>query len=327
MTSLAERATGALWAFHVAEGAARPAAEHEHHGCLNAETGWAWLHFPLSDARARVFIERHEGLPEAARETLLGHEHRVQMHTSDDWFYGVLPDWEREFSGEAAIGGRLYFAFDGRTLFTARRHALECVDSVRRGFERGVQATTPSGWLQLYLETYFEHAEARILELTGDLDAAEDKVLSGRADPERLKIGPIRRELSRLHREFLNLRGAMARAQRAGQPSHFALGIMPHVAQMLDDIDREAADGNERARLLHEEIGTLIDSAANKNLRLLTVLSTLLLPPTLIVGAFGMNVEGVPFAHDPQGFAWACGLCAVIVALGYIALKRSGALR
>ena len=71
----------------------------------------------------------------------------------------------------------------------------------------------------------------------------------------------------------------------------------------------------------------MIDNAANKNLRLLTILSTLLLPPTLVVGAFGMNVEGIPFAYDRQGFAWVCELCVVIVALGYMALKRTGALR
>jgi zinc transporter len=57
-------------------------------------------------------------------------------------------------------------------------------------------------------------------------------------------------------------------------------------------------------------------------MRALTVFSTLLIPPTLIVGALGMNLEGVPFAHDPVGFAKAAAMCLAIVAGAYVLLRR-----
>jgi Mg2+ and Co2+ transporter CorA len=39
-----------------------------------------------------------------------------------------------------------------------------------------------------------------------------------------------------------------------------------------------------------------------------------------IVGAFGMNLEGITFARSPHGFAIVCGLCVltVIVAFGLL---------
>ena len=40
----------------------------------------------------------------------------------------------------------------------------------------------------------------------------------------------------------------------------------------------------ERGRLLHEEIDTQINSATNRSMRALTVISTLLIPPTLVTG-------------------------------------------
>jgi len=57
-------------------------------------------------------------------------------------------------------------------------------------------------------------------------------------------------------------------------------------------------------------------------MRALTVMSTLLIPPTLIVGAFGMNLGGMPFGHSGTGFAWATGLCILVVGAAVWVLRR-----
>jgi zinc transporter len=63
-------------------------------------------------------------------------------------------------------------------------------------------------------------------------------------------------------------------------------------------------------------------SATNRTLRTLTVISTLLLPPTVIVGAFGMNLKGIPFESGNTGFWAACGVCAITVGAAYALLRR-----
>lgn len=331
MLGTADRALGALWAFHVEDARARAVPDKEQHTCLGPEQGWAWLHFPLSDARARAFLSRRAQLPEDARELILSGERRVQIHAHGDWIYGVLPDWEIEFSGAgrgvAINPGRLYFALHERQVFTIRRHALQCIDDLRRGFERGDCAESPADMFGQFIDRFIDRSDARLIELTNDLDIIEDKMLSGQADPARLKIGPIRRELSRIHREFLGLRGALGRAVKPASASNPLFANFPAYIQAIEEADHEAADGADRARLLYEEVGALLDSAANKSLRVLTILSTMMMPPTLIVGAFGMNLPGMPFSGDPWGFAWACGLCGIVVLIAYAALKKSGALR
>ena len=52
----------------------------------------------------------------------------------------------------------------------------------------------------------------------------------------------------------------------------------------VEDVDRDAGVLQERGRLLHEEIDTQINSATNRSMRALTVISTLLIPPTLVTG-------------------------------------------
>ena len=48
----------------------------------------------------------------------------------------------------------------------------------------------------------------------------------------------------------------------------------------------------ERSRLLQEELRSRLGEATNRNLYLLSVVTTALLPITLITGVFGMNVGG-----------------------------------
>ena len=52
----------------------------------------------------------------------------------------------------------------------------------------------------------------------------------------------------------------------------------------------------------------------NRRLALLSVISVVLLPPTLITGIFGMNVDGLPFKdQSAYGFVLTMGLMAVSV--------------
>jgi zinc transporter len=73
----------------------------------------------------------------------------------------------------------------------------------------------------------------------------------------------------------------------------------------LEQLEATAQDMDlimERSRLLQEEIASRLGEATNRNLYLLSVVTTALLPITLITGVFGMNVGGLPFLVSKHGF-------------------------
>jgi Mg2+ and Co2+ transporter CorA len=41
-----------------------------------------------------------------------------------------------------------------------------------------------------------------------------------------------------------------------------------------------------------------------------------------VVGAFGMNVGGIPWATAPHGFWVAMGFCVALIGLCYVVLRR-----
>ena len=49
-------------------------------------------------------------------------------------------------------------------------------------------------------------------------------------------------------------------------------------------------------------------------MRFLSVVAVVLTVPTIITGAIGMNLQGIPFADHPEGF-WLMVLCIVAATL------------
>ncbi|MEI9929377.1 MAG: CorA family divalent cation transporter [Rhizomicrobium sp.] len=213
-------------------------------------------------------------------------------------------------------------------LITARHHPLRVTSEVHDEARAGKPCASPALTFLHINERYVDIVEQRLGALGQELDILEDTVLSDRTDLDLARLGPVRRELARYHREFASLRTAYHRAI-AGRSAHVEGPVAPHLSTLLqaaEDVDRDAAALSDRARLLYEEMDTRIAANTNRSLQTLTILSTLLLPPTFIAGAFGMNVPAIPWANDHGGFWWAVGLCAVVVAGCWAGLKRFGIL-
>lgn len=323
MDALAEHPSGMLWALTFKDGRGRPAAEP----ALSAgpgEADWTWTHFRLSDVRARSFLARAADLPADALELIESRETRIQLHHEGGWAFGVLPDLERNLDGQATEAGRLRFALDERRLITTRSRPLFVLDDLRRRVNQGLEVEDPIAAIELFIERYLEVMEARAEELAQTLDSIEDRVLAGEGPFDTNELGPIRRELSGQKRELVSLRGAAVRATSARNGRRVALLVKPcsELVPWIEDLDREMAGLQERARLLHEEIDTRLTSATNRNMRALTVMSTLLIPPTLVAGAFGMNVRGIPFGESRAGFAIAAAVCMATVVGAWVFLRR-----
>ncbi|HEX3405988.1 MAG TPA: CorA family divalent cation transporter [Caulobacteraceae bacterium] len=316
---------GVICAFAFEGGVGAP-AEAANLAAAASGAGWTWLHVRLSDARALAIVRRVPGLPPRALQLFLTQEERIQLEQADGWVFGVLPDYERDLGGAPQKEGRLCFAFDDTHLVTGRLHALLAVDDLRLAVVAGEQVSSPAAALTRLFELFASRTEAVLEELGDQLAQVEDYVLAGPAAPREAHLTSLRRQIWRRRRETQTLRRVFARVVpgRHGRGVEAFDDSIAAALAWLEDVDHEAADLQERGRLLHEEIDTLLNAATNRSMRTLTVISTLLIPPTLIVGAFGMNVPGIPWEHSATGFWTASALCAAVVVGALWLLRRLG---
>jgi Mg2+ and Co2+ transporter CorA len=79
-----------------------------------------------------------------------------------------------------------------------------------------------------------------------------------------------------------------------------------------------------RVNGLYDSYQAMGNSRVEKRLRILTIISAITLPFSLIAGLLGMNVGGLPATQDPQGFVIVIILMAVIGAVELWFFKRKG---
>ena len=74
---------------------------------------------------------------------------------------------------------------------------------------------------------------------------------------------------------------------------------------------------SERAVLVHEQIIDARAEQMNRTMLILAAVTVVFMPLTLLTGALGMNVSGIPFADNPHAF-WTVCLTLFVLSLGIV---------
>jgi zinc transporter len=320
---------GLVWAFRIhADG--RPEALPIDQAMDVTHDGLVWLHFNLADTRALQWLAQASlRAPEQARALLLSKDSYQQLHTAADCVYGVISDLLRDINDADDDTGYLRFAMTEHLLISGRHHALCAVDATRRSLEAGMRVDSMAGLFETIIENVADTMDGMIDKISLALDEIEEQVVSGESRHMLQKLGPLRRTCVRLHRQLGGLRLVFQRFEQKG-PADLKPALQLRagkLAQRLDGLDRIIVELRERSRLLQEELHLQIAETGNESLRVLSVLTALLLPPTLMTGLFGMNVKGLPFVDTETGFLWALLLILFSSALAYLVMKRIGIIR
>lgn len=321
---------GLVWAFRIhVDGSAEPL---DVEGSIDLRgDGLLWLHFNLGDLRADQWLASADlDIPEVGKALLLSRDNFQQIHAVNDSIYGVFSDLVRAIDRVTEETGYLHFVMTERLLLSGRHHALCAVDATRRVLESGQQRIGNAAALLETIVEYVAETMERVAERVGArLDSIEEKVLSDDSADLRRDLGRLRRTCVRLHRQLSGLLLMFRRLDLQGPDAlKPALRLRAgKLAQRLDALDHVVVEMRERSRLLQEELHLKIEEQTNKSIHLLSVLTALLLPPTLVTGIFGMNTKGLPLTDVETGFLTASVLIVSSSTLAYFIMKRFGILR
>lgn len=227
---------------------------------------------------------------------------------------------------DTARVGALRVAMLGSLIVTARRHPLGAADIVMQRVANGARVEGPAGALDLLVGALTQNIDTVIRNLSADMQAAEDAFLEGRHPPTSRQLLDIRRRLAQIHRM---LDGAQRVFRRLEQDDDLPEALQPTVeklSQRLQGLDADALAVQGQLRLLRDELDLQQDQRTNQNLYLLSVMTALMLPATLVTGLFGMNTGGLPF-NGPHGTLIAAGLAAGTALATYLFLRSKGFFR
>lgn len=270
-----------------------------------------WLHLDLWDQRSARWIASQSGLPADLQALFLSSEDQPRALGAGDALALVLPDFEREFDREQTERiGALHVALRPGLILSGRHHPLHTPDIFRHRAARAGRLDAASA-LELILNSLADTLASRTASVSSDLLALEDKLLADEDTPDTKALVALRRITARLFRMAGGMHTTLVRAAEDPAIATMYGEVLTRAERRLQPIERDVVAAQGQLRLLREELDLQAGQQTNENVYLLSVITALIMPATLVTGFFGMNTGGMPFEQGGGGT-----LMATILAIG-----------
>jgi magnesium transporter len=278
-------------------------------------------------------------LEETALEQLLAppeheDEPRPTLQGHGDYVFGVFLVAVAERAENRVYYQEIDVVLTHDTLLTVRKTPPEgrpaCDVAV---VKKGVKPDDSAGMMAYRL---IDEIAERYLTLVDDLDEEidelEDMVETQRADKTRLRIGALRHDLLHIRRTLTPMRDAVRRVIDNSVEVEEGEEVFPHDVEVAFNAAYDkflrATDGLDLARDLlagvRDYSQAKIANDQNEVMKRLTVIASLLLVPTFIVGLYGQNFVDIPELRWHYGYAyvWAVIVVTTILQLWFFRRKR-----
>jgi len=273
----------------------------------------------LSDpAVVRVIGERF-GFHALALEDVLNVPQRPKVEWYDEHLLVVL----REIRHPEPVEQVSFFLGD-RVVVSFQERPGDCFDPVRARLRLGKGRIRSEGadfllysLCDLVLDAFFP-----TLEKLGDaVEAMEERVLVSPVPETFLAIRRLKRELLEVRhavwpaRDALNLLLIEEHDLIRPGTKVFFRDCYDHTIQLMDMVEtfREMASG------LVDEYMSAVSNRMNEIMKVLTVMATIFIPLTFIVGVYGMNFDTKASPYNMPELTWAYGYPALLVLMAAVA--------
>lgn len=214
---------------------------------------------------------------------------------------------------------------EGRRVTSVSRRRLAALSTVEAAMRAG-RLTDGGDFVAVLAQAISTELDPQVADLGDQLDDCEAMLDDG-------DIYALRRQIARLRSQAIVLRRFVA-------PDRDALAAMAqlefdwiskedrlHLREAADRFARMAEEleaVRERAALLHEQLTDLRAEMVDRRSLAIAVVAFIFLPLTFVTGLLGMNVDGIPFAHERWAFWGVVGFCGAIAVavMGWFSFRQ-----
>ena len=301
-----------------------------HQALANVQPVWVDLDAPTDEEKG--WIAEHFGLtiPSDAVDDDL--EESARFYEEDNGELHIRSDFLID-DGETARNVRVAFILHRNILFSVHAEDLPVFRLLRLRARRipALIGDAKDVLLKLYdadaeysadaLEGIYDSLEAvsaRVLRQNVD-DKAAGEALSAIARQEDLN--------GRIRRNVMDTRRAVSFMMRSRLLGAEQFEEARQILRDIDSLDSHTTFLFDKINFLMNATVGFININQNKIIKIFSVASVALLPPTLIASIYGMNFKAIPELDWRYGYVYAIGLMIASVAAPFIYFRRKGWLR
>ena len=280
---------------------------------LRTHDGVVWIHLQQNAFYTKEWLTRESGLDPVVVEGLLARQSRPRCTEFVDGLLLDLRGVNLDPTCEEEMAP-LHIWVESRRLISVRLHRIKATRDIRDQIAAGHAPRSIGSLLARLTHRLIERVEPAITAIDDEMDLLEHDMMEDRSAATRARLNGLRRRAVALHRYVGPQQMALSRL--AGQR---VLDIDDHdrgrLRDVADDASRSVADLDairERGKLIHEELEARVNDRMQSNMYLLSMVSVVFLPLTLLTGLLGINVSGIPSADSPHAFWTVCVLMVII---------------
>ena len=190
--------------------------------------------------------------------------------------------------------------------------------------EKRWQENGPGRFFYEFCELLIARDLHHLEELEDQLEQMEDQVLSGRLERFNSEITPLRKEAMGWFRYYSQLDDVACELEE-NENGFFSDGeqrLFHMLEKRLGRLRDEAQLLREYCLQVRELFQAEIDIRQNRIMKILTIVTTIFLPLTLVAGWYGMNFVGMPELTWKYGYPAVIAVSAAIVLLSLWIMKK-----
>jgi magnesium transporter len=280
---------------------------------------------------SRVQIPARPALEEIESSSRLRLEHNTLYLSMT-----VSAHAEQNESAPTPVG----FVLNERVLVTLRYTELKGFENAREQLARGSCPAAPIAIFTALIEGMVDFGADILQQIAADLNGISRRVFQARTLSPKgnvavqtrglrntmLEVGQRGDKLSQIRESLLGLQRI---ASFVAEKGHGWIGndIQARLKTATGDVasltDFEEHLANKVQFLLDAVLG-FINTEQNDIFKVLTIVSVVGVPPTLIAGIYGMNFQGMPEYHWSHGYAWGLSLIFLSTILPILWFKWRG---
>ena len=177
-----------------------------------------------------------------------------------------------------------------------------------------------------------EYSADTLENIYDELEKVSKQVLAGDVTDTRAGevLGAIARQEDlngRIRRNVMDTRRAVSFMMRSKMLNSNQFEEARQILRDIESLDSHTAFLFDKINFLMDATVGFINLNQSKIIKLFSVVSVALLPPTLVASSYGMNFKFMPELEWQYGYAWALGLMAVSALLPMWYFRRKGWLK
>jgi zinc transporter len=283
-----------------------------------------WIHVDYSQPKVQEWVQTHSGLDDVVVEALLAEETRPRVIGIGDGLLICLRGVNLNPGAEPEDMVAVRLWIDRQKILSSTKRKIMSIDDLAASIEQGKGPEDTGNFLVELSDLLIQRMGETVDDLELQMDEQEDLLIEGKTEGLRYEVSELRRETVSLKKHMAPQREALTRLATekidwlTEDNRRYIREVNEHLIRHIENLEAV----RERAALTQEELLSRVSEELNTRMYVLAVVASIFMPLSFLTGLFGINVGGIPGAHQPYAFAAFMAILGVIFIFQIIFFRK-----